>query len=238
MTPPLASCRSSSTARARARSALRPLTLVACAALALAGCGPQPLEVKTTLTFTGPQAKAALKEQMPPALLAAVGGQVPDVWPASAPRLLLDLLLTSRGKLDLRGAGVDATKYAALRVKAVRAQSALPATLLRPQPTEYLLFAGPTGSSSLSDAGVLRLARGAFPSAASCTGACADAGPQEVSLLLELEPGARGGLQQLVQAGSLELLLVLRVPVDTAVSGLAPSGSLTTSLELELELVP
>ena len=211
---------------------------MACAGLALAGCGPQPLDVKTTLTFTGPQAKAALKEQMPATLLAAVGGQVPDVWPASAPRLLLDLLVTSRAKLDLSGAGVDPAKYTALRVKAVRAQTALPAGPLRPLAAEYLLFAGPPGSGTLSAPGVLRLARGAFPSPASCTGACADAGPQETTQLLELEPGARGGLQQLVQAGSLELLLVLRVPVDTAVSGRAPTGSLTTSLELDLELVP
>jgi hypothetical protein len=223
--------------RPLATQALLQLTL-ACGALGLAGCGPQPVDVKTTLTFTGPQAKAALKEQMPPALLAAVGGQVPDVWPASAPRLLLDLLVTSRGKLDLKAAGVEPTKYVALRVKAVRAQTALPSGGLRPLPAEYLLFAGPPGASTLSDPGVLRLARGAFPSPASCTGACADAGPQEATQLLALEPGARGGLQQLVQAGTLELLLVLRVPVDSAVSGLAPAGSLTTSLELDLEFVP
>jgi hypothetical protein len=222
--------------RAQAGRAL--MALAACAALGLAGCGPQPLDVKTTLTFTGPQAKAALKEQMPPALLAAVGGQVPDVWPASAPRLLLDLLLTSRGRLDLKGAGVDPTKYGALRVKAVRAHSALPAGLFKPEPAEYLLFAGPAGTASLSDTGVLRIARGAFPGAPACTGACTDAGPQETTQLLELEPGARGGLQQLLQAGSLELLLVLRVPVDTAVRGQAPSGTVTTSLELDLELVP
>ena len=223
--------------RAPASAPLR-VAIAAWAALALAGCGPQPVEIKTTHAFTGPQARAALKEQMPPALLAAVGGRVPEVWPAGAPRLLLDLLLTSRGKLDLAGNGVDPTKFGALRVKAVRAQSSLPAGLLRPAPAEYVLFAGPLGAASVSATGVLRIARGAFPSPVTCSNACTDAGSQETAQLLELEPGARGGLQQLLQAGGLELLLALRVPVDTAVSGLAPSGSLTTALTLELELVP
>ena len=226
-----------SVTRSSAASFLR-AALAACAALGLAGCGPQPVEIRTTHTFSGPLAKAALEQQMPPALLKAVGGQVPDVWPAGAPRLLLDLLLTSRGQLDLAGGGVDPTKFGALRVKTVRAQSTLPAGLLRPEPAEYLLFAGPLGSASLSAPGVLRIARGAFPSPNTCSGACTDAGPQVTTQLLELEPGARGGLQQLLQAGSLEILLMLRVPVDTAVSGLAPSGNLTTALTLELELVP
>jgi hypothetical protein len=225
--------------RAPVRLQVRLARLALCAGLAalpLVSCGPQPVDIKTALTFSGAQAKAALKEQMPPALLTAVGGQVPDQWPLTAPRLLLDVLVTSRAKIDLAGAGVDATRFSAVRLHSITAHTTQGASPFAPQPAEYLLFAGPTNPSSLYP--VLRLARGAFPTAPSCTGRCPDAGAQQFSQTLELEPGARGGLQALLLAGQVELLLMLRVPVDTAVSALAPVGSIATALDVSLELAP
>lgn len=221
-----------------------PLVSALAALCALApGCGPQPVDIKTNFAFTAAQERAALKLQMPPALLASVGGAVPDTWPQSAPRLIVDLLVAARGRIDLKASGVDPSKWAALRIHAVRTRSSGPVGLLLPRPAELLLFAGPLGASSLSATGVRRLARSVFPTVAPlviCTQVkpC-DAGTGILEQTLDLEPAARAGLQELVLGtGQFELLLVVRTPIDSAADPQAPRGSAQVEVELDLELAP
>ena len=218
--------------------------LLAALCVGAIGCGPQPIDVKTSFAFTAAQQRAALKQQMPAALLASVGGAVPDAWPPAAPRLLVDLLVIGRARIDLKAAGVDPARYAALRVRAVRARTTGPPGLLRPQPAELLLFAGPLGATSLSTTGVRRLARGAFPNTAPSTDCpvlhTCDAGTGGAALqTLDLEAAARSGLQDLVfSTGQFELLLGLRTPIDSAADPQAPRGSAEVEVELDLELAP
>ena len=217
------------------------LLLASCVALA-AGCGPQPLEVKASFTVGQNDTRAALKAQMPPALLASVGGALPEAWPATAPRLLVDLLVLSRSRVELTAGGVDRSKFAALRLRSVQSTTSGPLGLILPQPSELLLFAGPAGAASLSDPGVRRLARGAFPSATTitCLACPRDAGSGgSLQQQLALEPGARGGLQDLILGNaSFELLLAIRVPVDSAADPLAPRGAASVQVQLDLELAP
>ena len=228
--------------RRATKLAARAAALPALCALAF-GCGPQPIDIKTSFAFTAAQERDALKQQMPPALLTAVGGAIPDPWPATAPRLLVDLLVVARGRVDLKASGVDPSRWAALRVRAVRARTTGAVGLLLPQPAELLLFAGPLGSASLAATGVRRLARAVFPSVPlliDCTPVkpC-DAGAGALLQALELEPAARTGLQDLVLgAGQLELLLAVRTPIDSAADPRAPRGSAEVEIELDLELAP
>ena len=219
-----------------------------CLSLASAGCGPQAIDVRSPFSFSAEQARAALKQQMPPALLAAVGGALPEQWPADAPRLLVDLLVIGRARVELEAVGADPSRFAALRLRAARATTGGPVGLIQPPPGELLLFAGPLGATSLSDPGVRRLARGAFPVAGTqidctpppCPPLTTDGGAAlEVSQALGLEPAARGALEELVLgAGAFELLLALRVPIDSAADPLAPRGAAAVEVGLDLELAP
>lgn len=203
-------------------------------------CGPQPVEARANFSFGEALARQSLEQQMPAALLAQLGGALPDPWPAGAPRLVLDLQVLSRVKLDLKGAGLSTSGFQALRLRALRATSAVAAgDAPLPRPTELLLFAGPLGAASLSEPGVRRLARGAWPMELSDAAAPSDAGVREATYSLVLEPAARADLAALLlSAGQAELLLVQRVPVDTLADPRAPRGSSSVSVLLELELAP
>ncbi len=232
----------------RLPSSLIVSSLCALALVPLVSCGPQPLEIRAKFELNEALARRSLSEQMPALLLARVGGLLPDVWPPTAPRLVLDVQLLSRARLDLGAAGIDTTTQSALRIKSVVAQVGALAggALYRPQPTELYLFVGPLNATSLSDPGVKRFARGAFPAVAATPpdagatdGGAADATPATAQNSLVLEPGALDALRSLVLGnGQLEFLLLTRLPVDTQAEPRTPRGGAQVDFTLTLELVP
>lgn len=234
----------------RLSSALIAPALCALALAPLLSCGPQPLEVRAKFELNEALARRSLSDQMPSTLLAELGGILPDVWPQSAPRLVLDVQLLSRARLDLGAAGIDTKSQSALRIRSVLAQVGPLADgpLYRPLPTELYVFIGPLNATSLSEPLVKRFARGAFPVfatfAAPDAGVSADGGASSSAVLpvqnaLVLEPGALDALRSLVLgSGQLEFLLLARMPVDTQIERRTPRGAMQVDLTLALELVP
>ncbi|MBS2022949.1 MAG: hypothetical protein JST92_11095 [Deltaproteobacteria bacterium] len=191
------------------------------------------------MTIDQDQIRQSLHDQMPQALLEALGG-IPDPWPDGAPRLVMDLQVVVRARVDLANAGVVAADYPNVRVKGLTSRAGPASTgLARPLPDELILFIGPVGAASLSDPGVKRFARGAFPLELS-GGAGADGGTVTSALhSLVLEPNAVSDLHDTVlKDGKFELLMMMRVPIDTAADKRAPAGGAKIDLVLSMELIP
>jgi hypothetical protein len=212
--------------------------------LLVAACAPQAIDVNAPFVVPSLLSRVSLEQQMPRALLLSVGGQLPDVWPAAAPRLIADLRVLSRVRVDLDSAGIDPSRYSSVRLKAVVATVGLASDPLLPQPTELAMWVGPAGATSTLSPGVSPLASGAWPmtppdggcgAVAGCA-AGADGG-SSTAQSLTLEPGGRGALQALVLgAGAFELLLEVHQPIDSAADPLAPRGEASVDVDLSLEL--
>ena len=192
----------------------------AAALLCLCACNARPVEVHAGFSFSGPQERAALVQAIPHSILVDAGG-LPDPWPDTQPRLLLDLEILERARIDFTAANLtsDAAK---VRVSGVRAKVAAG---LQAAPAELRVYAGPVGAATATSTGVVLLARGAWTTDA-------------VEHGLPLEPSAPHDLAALVSAGTLQLLVTAAVPYDTKASPHAPTGTSAVDVWLELELAP
>ena len=205
--------------------------------LLASACAPQSVEVTASFKFTGEQVAGAFAQALPAQVLAQVGGSIPETWPANAPPALMTVQTVQRARLDFSRSGSSApSKTSGLRLSELRmtARSGADGPLL-PEPAEMLVFAAPYTATTLSDPGVRRLARGAWPP--SITPA-ADGGIMPFALL-DMEPGGRGVFADILRgADKIALFVVLRVPLDTRRDPRRPRASAIIDLVFDVEIVP
>ncbi len=227
-----------------------PVTLATVAALASA-CAPERVDMNVHDIFTSDAARYALQMKMAPELLSAVGGFLPaDGWPASAPRLLLDLPIVAENKIDLAGANIDTSAYSGLRPHWAQVIVSSPdGTQLTPTPTMIELFVGPSSATSITDPGVAPLASGAYPETmTSMAGGC-DAGPLGGTCAptdggwtaspqtLIFGADAQLALQQFIFAKTpFAIFVVLHLPIDSAVNSAMPLGAADLLFDVQFEM--
>jgi hypothetical protein len=227
-----------------------PVALATLSALSL-GCAPERVDMNVHDIFTSDAARYALQTKMPPDLLTAVGGFLPtDAWPATAPRLLLDLPIVAQNKIDLSGAGIDTSPYSGLRPHWAQVIVSSPdGTQLTPTPTMIELFVGPSSATSITDTGVSPLASGAYPETMTSTAADCDAGPAggacaptdggwtAAPQTLIFGADAQLALQQYVFAKEpFSIFVVLHLPIDSAVNPAMPLGGADLLFDVQFEM--
>lgn len=211
---------------------MRRLVPVALAlSVAAAGCGGK-LVLSDTITapmpVSGAAAARALTERLSPALLAEVGGSLPDTWPASAPRVAVDLPLVSSlqvHRADLGAVGTDlaavAKGQATLRIRT--GDVTLDNGTLNHGVVAGVLYVGPPGVTSPTDDGVLRVGY--------LTGLASGAGA------VVFDPGGRHDLAEGILADQATILVRLVMPFDSAENPAKPTGSGTLRIDLHVDVL-
>src|SRR3954471_1957890 len=124
-------------------------------ALGFLACGrPQPVEVHASFSYTAAQERSAIVSVFPKSILAQMGGTLVDPYPPTLPRVILDVTMLERARVDFSSQNLPSggARFSGLR-------GALGGALL-PAPSELRVYAGPAGSLALNAAGVVLLGRG------------------------------------------------------------------------------